>query len=306
MKNFKLLSLLLICNFCFGQVRTEIAINELLNGTLLTTNPNNKTNLIIIIAGSGPTDRDGNQSNLKNNSLKFLANGIVNDKNDVFNFDKRFFAQFKSGKFDEKNTNFNDMVTDVTSIIQYFKNTKKYKNIIIAGHSEGSLIGMIAARKDVAAFISIAGAGRSADLILEEQIEKQAPSILQEVKLGLEKLKKGETFENKNAMLNSLFRASVQPYLISWFQYNPQVEIKKLHIPTLIINGTKDIQVGVSDAQLLKTAKADAQIEIIENMNHVLKIINGDQKENMASYTNPDLPVSDALIEKIKIFINNL
>lgn len=306
MKNFKILIVLCITNLCFAQTSEEIVVNELINGSLLTTNSKNKTNIVIIIAGSGPTDRNGNQSGMVNNSLKFLAEGIVSDKTDVFNFDKRLFAQIKSGNFNEKNGSFNDMVVDVESIIKYFKDTKKYKNIIIAGHSEGSLIGMIAAKKDVAGFISIAGAGRSADLIIEEQIEKQAPYLLKEVQENFVKLKKGETFENKNAVLASLFRESVQPYIISWIQYNPQVEIKKLTIPTLILNGTKDIQVGVTDANLLKSGKSDSQIEIIENMNHALKIITGDVQENMASYTNPTLPVSATLLEKVNFFINKL
>ena len=306
MKKIKLLSILLLSCICYSQVRKEIAVNELLNGTLLTKNQENKTNLIIIIAGSGPTDRDGNQTNGKNNSLKFLAEGIVNHKNDVFNFDKRLFVQIKTGKIDEKKTSFNDMIFDVKNIIQYFKAQNKYKKIIIAGHSEGSLIGMIAGNGNADAFISIAGAGKSADLIIEEQIEKLAPSLKEEVHQGFEKLRKKEIFENKNPMLASIFRESVQPYIISWIQYNPQVEIKKLKIPILIVNGTKDIQVGVADANLLKLAKPDAEIQIIENVNHVLKEIIGDQNENMASYTNPNLPVSKIVLEKVNNFINNL
>ena len=306
MKKISLLSMLLVCAFCFGQIREEISINELISGTLLYTNKKNNENLIVIIAGSGPTDRDGNQTNLKNNSLKFLAEGIVNHKNDVFTFDKRFFAQIKSGKFDEKTLLFTDMIVDVENIVTYYKDKKKYKKIIIAGHSEGSLVGMLASKKNVNAFISLAGAGKPANEIIEEQIAKQAPTMLPEIKEIFIKLKKGETFENKNPMLASLFRKSVQPYLISWIKYNPQTEIQKLNIPILIVNGTKDIQVGVADANLLKLAKPDAEIQIIENMNHVLKEIIGDQNENMASYTNPNLPVSKIVLEKVNNFINNL
>ena len=306
MKKISLLSMLLVCAFCFGQIREEISINELISGTLLYTNKKNNENLIVIIAGSGPTDRDGNQTNLKNNSLKFLAEGIVNHKNDVFNFDKRFFAQIKSGKFDEKTLLFTDMIVDVENIVTYYKDKKKYKKIIIAGHSEGSLVGMLASKKNVNAFISLAGAGKPANEIIEEQIAKQAPTMLPEIKEIFIKLKKGETFENKNPMLASLFRESVQPYLISWIKYNPQTEIQKLNIPTLIVNGTKDIQVGIADANLLKLAKPDAEIQIIENMNHVLKEIIGDQNDNMASYTNPDLPISKIVLEKVNNFINNL
>ena len=116
-------------------------------------------------------------------------------------------------------------------------------------------------------------------------------------------LKKGETFEAKNPMLASLFRESVQPYMISWLQHNPQEEIKKLHIPILIINGTKDIQVPVHDAELLHQANPKSELVLIQNMNHIFKEIKGDEAENMKSYTNPDLPVMPELIEKITTFL---
>lgn len=286
---------------------TEIAVNDVLNGSLYTAEKQDKKiNLTILIAGSGPTDRNGNQMGVENNSLKFLAEGIVTPKNDVFSFDKRFFALIKSGKFNEKDLIFEDMIIDVKAIVTYFKSKKKYHKIIIAGHSEGSLVGMIASLGNADAFISMAGAGKSANEIVEEQITKQAPTMLPEVKESFAKLKKGETFENKNAMLASLFRESVQPYLISWIKYNPQTEIQKLNIPILIVNGTKDIQIGVADAELLKKAKPEAEIKIIENMNHVLKTIVGDQSENMASYTNPKLPVNPEFLKSVNDFINKL
>ena len=192
------------------------------------------------------------------------------------------------------------------AVVTFFKTQKKYNHIIIAGHSEGSLIGIIAADKNADAFISLAGAGRTIDLIIEDQIAKQAPSLKAETHDYLALLKKGQTFELKNQMLASLFRESVQPYMISWIKYNPQEEIKKLTIPVLIVNGTKDIQVEVSEAELLKQAKPEAKLSIIENMNHIFKEIKGDKTENMASYTNPDLPVSKALIDTMTQFITSL
>jgi uncharacterized protein len=304
MKKIILILVTLLSISAFSQEKLDITINPLIKGTLISKSEKNKTNLTIIIAGSGPTDRDGNQATMKNNSLKFLAEGIVNPKNEVFTFDKRIFVQMASGKLDEKNLSFTDMITDVQDIIKYFKT--KYKKIIIVGHSEGSLVGMIAANENADAFISLSGPGRPADFIIEEQIAKQAPTMVDEVHKNFEILRMGKTFENKNIMLEALFRQSVQPYLISWMKYNPQDEIKKLKIPTLIVNGTKDIQVGVTDAELLKKAKPNAKLEIITNMNHVLKEIKGDNAENMASYSNPNLPVINELITKINAFIGSL
>lgn len=300
---------------CFSQenagiksfTKEEVTINSLLKGSLYSPlKQNKKTNLVILIAGSGPTDRDGNQTGMVNNSLKFLSEELVKNNIATFSYDKRIIAQMIAGTVNERELSFDDFINDAKEVLTFFKNQKKYNKILFIGHSEGSLIGMIAANGNADAFISIAGAGRTIDLILEEQIQKQAPFLKDEVQKDIEILKKGETFELKNQMLASLFRESVQPYMISWIKYNPQDEIKKLQIPVLIINGTKDLQVKVTEAELLKQAKPDAKMEIIENMNHLFKEIKGDEKENMATYTNPDLPVMKELISKINLFIKAL
>ena len=287
--------------------KENIAVNDLLNGTLYTPiQHNKKTNLVILIAGSGPTDRNGNQNGLVNNSLKLLAEALANNGIAVYSYDKRIFAQMATAKLDEASLSFDHFIDDAKAVVQFFKNQKKYRTITIAGHSEGALIGMVAANGNTDAYISIAGAGRPIDDVLLEQIEKQAPFLKDEVQKNLASLKNGNTFELKNQMLASLFRASVQPYMISWIKYNPQNEIKKLRIPILLINGDKDIQVSVNDAQLLQQAKPDAQLKIIPDMNHIFKEIKGDDAENKASYTNPDLPISVELSSIITTFIRSL
>jgi alpha/beta superfamily hydrolase len=285
----------------------NIAVNSLLNGTLYTPiKQNNTTSLVILIAGSGPTNRDGNQFGMTNNSLKLLAESLVKNGIAVYSYDKRIFAQMASGKLDEASLTFDNFIDDAKAVVLYFKNQKKYHSITVAGHSEGALIGMVAANENADAYISIAGAGRPIDEVIVEQIGKQAPFLKEEVEKNLATLKSGNTFELKNQMLASLFRASVQPYMISWIKYNPQYEIKKLQIPSLLINGDKDIQVSVQDVQLLQRAKQDAQLQIIPNMNHIFKAIKGDDTENKASYTNPELPICTELTSIITTFIRSL
>jgi len=312
MKKLLYILILIASSAAFSQnnplFKTEnIAINSLLNGTLYTPlKQNNATKLVILIAGSGPTNRDGNQIGLTNNSLKLLAESLVNNGIAVYSYDKRIFAQMASGKLDEASLTFDNFIDDAKAVILYFKNQKKYHSITVAGHSEGALIGMVAANGNADAYISIAGAGRPIDEVLLEQIEKQAPFLKEEVEKSLATLKSGNTFELKNQMLASLFRASVQPYMISWIKYNPQNEIKKLQIPSLLINGDKDIQVSVQDAQLLQQAQPNAQLHIIPNMNHIFKVIKGDDMENKASYTNPELPICVELTSIITTFIRSL
>jgi len=312
MKKFLYILILIASSAAFSQntplFKTEnIAINSLLNGTLYAPiKQNNATKLVILIAGSGPTNRDGNQIGLTNNSLKLLAESLVNNGIAVYSYDKRIFAQMASGKLDETSLTFDNFIDDAKAVILYFKNQKKYHSITVAGHSEGALIGMVAANGIADAYISIAGAGRPIDEVLLEQIGKQAPFLKEEVEKNLASLKSGNTFELKNQMLASLFRASVQPYMISWIKYNPQNEIKKLQIPSLLINGDKDIQVSVQDAQLLQQAQPNAQLHIIPNMNHIFKVIKGDDTENKASYTNPELPICVELTSIITTFIRSL
>ncbi|MFE3846740.1 alpha/beta hydrolase [Flavobacterium sp. LB3P45] len=307
--------LILLSNLIISQEKTdlaavnkkEITINPLLNGTLYSPlKETKKTNLVILIAGSGPTDRDGNQKGMTNNSLKYLSEELSKNNQAVFSYDKRIIAQMAAGTVNEATLSFDDFINDAKEVIRFFKNQKKYNKIIVAGHSEGSLIGMLAATENTDAFISLAGAGRTIDAVLVEQIEKQAPFLKEEVQKDLDILKSGQTFELKNKMLTSLFRESVQPYMISWIKYNPQNEIKKLQIPVLLINGTKDLQVNVSEAELLKKAKPEAKLEIIENMNHIFKEIKGDDAENMKSYSDPNLRVTEKLVIAINLFIKSL
>jgi uncharacterized protein len=308
----KFLFILLITTLSFSQESTiltqEIEINPLIKGTLFSPEKvTKKTKLVILIAGSGPTNRNGNQVGMSNNSLKYLAEGLAKNGIAVFSYDKRIIALTIANKVDEKSLRFDDMITDATLVFNYFKSQKKYKKIIIAGHSEGSLVGMIAANKNADAFVSLAGAGRPIDEVLNEQFEKNYPKLSKEVKEYLLILKSGNTFElkSKDATIASVFRESVQPYLISWIKYNSQAEIKKLSIPVFLINGTKDLQVPQSDAQLLKVAYPKAQINIIENMNHIFKEIINDE-DNLKSYSNPKTPIIPELIDSITKFVTKL
>jgi len=310
MKHIYLFIFTIITTSVFSQEKKvtnqEIEVNSLIKGTLFSPEKVSKKNkLVILIAGSGPTNRNGNQVGTQNNSLKFLAEGLTQNGFAVFSYDKRIFAQMIAKTLDEKTLSFEDFIKDAKDVVTYFKSQKKYDKIIIAGHSEGSLIGMVAAQDNVDGYISLAGAGRPADELITEQVMQNSPSLKEAVEKDFAILKEGKTFENKNPMLASIFRESVQPYMISWIKYHPQNEIKKLSIPILIINGTTDIQVPPSDAELLHTANPKSELKIIENMNHIFKEIKMDD-DNIKSYSDPKLPVIPELIHVMTLFINSI
>jgi len=275
---------------------------------VVLSKPLNVNNLPIalIIAGSGPTDLNGNQPGIMNNSLKYLSDELVDNKIATLRFDKRGIGKSIYSDFSESKLTIDKYAEDVVSIIAYLKE-KEYSDIYVIGHSEGSLIGLIALQElKIKGFISIAGVGNSADIILKKQLKpKLPPDFFNSVELIIDSLKNGNKVENVPPQLNMLFRPSVQPYLISWFKYKPTELIKNINYPTLIIQGNKDIQVDNEEAHLLLNANKNAKIVEIENMNHILKTINGDIQENIQSYTNPELEVNKNLIDALVNFINN-
>ena len=275
-----------------------------IKGSLLIPSVSEKTAVVLIIAGSGPTDRNGNNPMMTNNSLKMLAKELQKNGIASVRYDKRGVGESKSSALQESDLRFEDYVQDVEEWIKLLKKDDRFSNIIVLGHSEGSLIGMIASHKQKPKkFISIAGIGIPAGDIIRKQLKGQPQFVLDESLKIIEKLENGETVENVSQMLYSLFRPSVQPYIISWFKYDPQKEIAKLDIPILIVQGTTDIQVSVSDADKLALANKKSQKQIIEGMNHILKESQADRQKNIQTYSIPDLPLKKELTEVIVKFI---
>lgn len=279
---------------------TELSINRHVDGTLLTPDGIEQPPLVIFIAGSGPTDRNGNQALVKNNMLKKLAESLSERGIATFRYDKRVVKQLRTRNLD-KNIRFDDFVTDAKSVINHFKST--YSNLIVAGHSQGSLVGLLTLDAGANGFISLAGAANSIDQIILEQISKSAPFFTADTKRVLDLLKSGQTTTDFPPALSSIFNLDLQPFMSNWMQYNPKDLIKELEIPVLILNGTKDLQVAATEAQQLKEAKEEAQLEIIENMNHLLFEINGDDLVNSKSYNDNSYVVMPQVIEIITAFI---
>ncbi|WP_416148318.1 alpha/beta hydrolase [Salipaludibacillus sp. HK11] len=263
----------------------------------------------IIIAGSGPTDKDGNSAAMpgKNNGLKMLAEDLASQGIASIRYDKRGVGTNMTLVSSEEDLRFEDYIGDAAAWIEHAKGSDLFSSVSVIGHSEGSLIGMAAAYKaDAEAFISLAGAGRPVDEVLLEQVEAQLPSHLFEESTDiLEQLKQGERVQDISPELESVFRSSVQPYMISWLKYNPKEELEKLDIPVLIINGTRDIQVPVADAERLHEVDQSSELLIIDDMNHVLKDAPADQEGNMATYSDPNLPLTDGLVDDIAEFLKN-
>ncbi len=276
----------------------------MISGSLLYPFTQKKIPVVLIIAGSGPTDRNGNNPAMKNNHLKYLAEALYNYQIATLRYDKRgIAASAQAGKV-ERDLRFEDYVHDASGWIAQLQQDKRFSKVIVAGHSEGSLIGMLACQQTKpSGYISIAGPAESADQLIKTQLKGQPLEVKNDVYPIIESLVTGKTVENVNPKYNALLRPSVQPYLISWFKYSPRVEISKLNIPILIVNGTNDIQVDPQNAFELLYSSKNVDLEIIEGMNHILKRSESDRQKNVATYNNPDLPVMKELVVAIVNFI---
>ena len=233
-----------------------------------------------------------------------LAEALGKEGIATLRYDKRAIGKSAAAGLKEADLRFDHYVNDAKDWVTYLRNEQKFSSVTVIGHSEGSLIGMIASQeKNVSKYVSIAGAGQSADKILRIQLKNLPPALLITTNTILESLAGGKTVDNTPPELNTLFRPSVQPYLISWFKYDPQKEIAKLKIPVLIIQGTTDIQVSTDDANLLSKAIPSAKLVVINGMNHIFKEAPADRQQNIVTYTNPDLPIKKELAENIVAFI---
>lgn len=280
-----------------------------LSGTLMLPAGSGPFPVALIIAGSGPTDRNGNSSALTTNAYKKLAQALAAQGIATLRYDKRMIGA-STVQQSESDVRFDDFVNDALALTAYLERDKRFGSLAIIGHSEGSLIGMLAAQRDprVAKFVSLEGAGRNLATIVNEQIRANPntpPAILAEVESINASLSAGKIVPNPDPQLNVLFRPSVQPYLISEYKYDPASEIAKLKIPVLIVHGTTDIQVSATDANLLASADPRAQFVSIDGMNHILVDAPIDRNGNIATYSQPALPLSAKLVPTIAAFLKS-
>jgi uncharacterized protein len=265
---------------------------------------------VLILAGSGPTDRDGNgPAGLKTDAYKKLAGALVAEGFAVLRPDKRGVAASSGALKSENELRFDTYVEDAVLWRDKFVEQPLIANVVILGHSEGSLVAILAAQKtQTAGIVSLAGAGEGIGKTLRRQIAEsgQPEFVLKEVDRILARLEAGESVSDVGPGFAALFRPSVQPYMISWLRYDPAVEIAKLTVPVAIVQGGTDLQVRVEDANLLAAARPDATLTILEGMNHVLVDAPADRAGNSATYTKPELPLSPGLVPALVAFLKGL
>jgi len=308
MRSYLFLLSLVISISSFAQKEESITLKTKtgnIHGKLLLPKKNETKTVVLLIQGSGPTDMNGNNTMMQNNSLKMVAESISSSGIATVRYDKRGVVSSVGAIKKEEDLRFDDYINDVVDWINLLSNDKRFEKIVVLGHSEGSLLGAAAIVKTgkVSKYISLAGIGEPANVTIRKQLSPQPESITVPAFKIMDELEKGNLVDSVPSILMSVFRPSVQPYIISWFKYNPLEVFAQLKVPTLIVQGTTDIQVEVENAHLLKASNSLCQELIIEGMNHVLKEAPEDRSENLATYSNPILPLHKDLMKPIVEFI---
>jgi len=282
-----------------------------LKGTLRT--PNSKpTAVVLIVPGSGPTDRDGNNPLGVNGSpYRLLAEGLAAKGFATLRIDKRGMFDSAMAVEDANAVTIADYVEDVRAWVKVLRREMHTPCIWVLGHSEGGVVALASAQEqDVCGVVLIATPGRPMGEVLRVQLKANpANALLLNEALpiidALEHQRRVDT-TNIHPALQNLFNPEVQGFLINAFSYNPSLLISTISKPVLVLQGQRDLQVKETDARMLKAANPQASLIILPNMNHVMKeVTSGDRKANIASYAEPALPLAPGLIDAIEHFLTH-
>jgi len=280
-----------------------------LAGTILQSNDDQP--LVIIIPGSGPTDRDGNNPvGVSSASYRLLAEGLAKRNVATLRIDKRGMFGSKAAIANANKVTINDYADDVRAWIKVVREQTGRNCLWVLGHSEGGLVALAAGQKGegICGIITVAAAGRPLGSVLRDQLSANPANapILPDGLRAIAELEAGKLVDVSamHPALQQLYAPAVQPFLIDIFSHDPAALAASLNLPLLILQGSRDLQVSVADAQKLAVARPDATLLIIPGMTHVLKHVDTDDAQaNYATYANPKLPVEMALIEAIADFV---
>jgi len=261
--------------------------------------------VVLIHAGSGPTDRDGNGPGIWTNCLKMVGRGLAAEGLATLRIDKRGIAASAKAMKSEKEIRIDTYAVDVVAWVAMLRKDSRFTKVGFIGHSEGTLIGLIAAKEaKFDAFVALCGAGRPLQDVLREQLKKNlSDELYKKSEAIITELEADRTVKDVPKDLAALFRPSVQPYLISVFQRDPVKLASEVKVPFLIVSGSTDIQIAAADAKRLSDANPKGKLVTIEGMNHVLKAVKEtDRSHQLPSYFNPTLPLHPKLMPELVSF----
>lgn len=280
-----------------------------LAGTLVA--PAEGKPVVIILPGSGPTDRDGNNPmGVTASTYRLLSEGLAAHGIGSLRIDKRGLFASKVAVADGNNVTIGDYADDVDAWAKLVRARTGRDCVWLLGHSEGGIVALAAANRleGICGLVLAATPGRPLGTLLREQIRgnpANAP-ILEQANGAIAQLENGERVDPSTLHpgLAPLFAEQIQGYLIDLMAQDPAKLLQGTNLPVLILHGDKDLQVIAADADALAAARPDAERVNFSDMNHVLKDVAGDDRmTNLTAYSQPDLPLTAGLVDRIAAFV---
>ena len=261
--------------------------------------------IAVIVAGSGPTDRDGNQVGMKNDSLRLLALALAEGGVSSFRYDKRGVGA-STNDLPERDLTISTFAEDLVVVLQRMRDEHPDRPLFVVGHSLGGLLGLLAASsKYVDGVVSIAGPGRKGSVITLEQLRAQAPrKLVEQAESIIADVVSGKAVDEVPTELLGLFRPSIQPFIRSWFAIDPAQVAGDLEVPVLVVQGTTDLQTTMEDACALADSGDNVSVVLVEDMNHVLRVAQGGLADQLSTYRSAGAEIHGDLAGWVTDFVH--
>jgi hypothetical protein len=256
----------------------------------------------LIIAGSGTTDHDGNGPQVKPATLKKLSEQLVARKIATLRYDKRGAGGWKPEFGKPEDFRFKDFVDDAVSLVKYLRESGKFSKIIVIGHSEGGLVGILTARQvPIDRLVLLATAARKQGDLIKSQLEKSVPpDVYAPIAKAIDDIMAGQIVDPPPPGLS--IAPAMQPGMASAFNEDPIEPLKQITEPTLIIGGGRDRQVARVDYAALSAASPVAKTLWLPDMNHVLVDVT-DAADDIKAYSDAARPLDPVMIDTVANFI---
>ncbi len=266
--------------------------------------------LVILVAGAGATDRDGNNYNVpgKNDGLRELALALADRGVATYRYDKRGAGESYVLAGPEAASRFSDYVDDAVAIAQIFALDNRFSRLVFAGHTEGALVATAATRRLEAMGARVDGlallcaSGKTAIETVEEALADTPSELKAEAEEIMAELKAGKIHANPSEYFADFFRPSFQPWLASWFTFDVRADLAAIRAQLVFVQGDRDFQVDLQDFALLAGTRPTAPAFVVPEMNHVLKAVPAELEENYRSFSDPGFPLAPGLAELVAAF----
>lgn len=249
---------------------------------------------IVLVAGTGRSDRDGNQKGFHMNIYRQISDFLSSLGFITLRYDKRSVGKSKGDQF---TTGMLDLVDDVIANVSYLEGlpTVDKDQIFLLGHSEGCILCTIAnQRHPVSGLFLIAGAGTAIKTVMQSQNHfimeeikgmKGPKGALLRLMLSEKKVsgKQDRLFEKVLSSTDDVIKVQFTKFPAKWMREHLGYTdegilslLKDTECPILVIEGTKDVQTSPKGLENIRTLSQDnITLRVVEDMNHILREFHG-------------------------------